>query len=796
MPLAPRNPPPHHSSVDLKICAIEKRSWSRKKESISPLNASPRDIATSSLLEKITYRNPTIGYQQIPGRKSDIMPPTKRLNVLVYAGAGSSTFSVRLALHTLRTLLGPAYAVLTVTTAQILDEPWLSTCALLVMPGGADVAYCRALDGAGNQRIKQFVQTGGSYLGFCAGGYYGSARCEFEAGKKNGLEVVGDRELAFFPGICRGLAFEGFKYRSEGGARAVNIEVDETSFAKEYLPVVGKLNVYYNGGGAFVDAQNFKDRGVQVLARYTEELDIDAGQAKAAVVYCKVGDGGVVLTGPHPEFAGENLPANDKSHPEYPSLVRAVTADEEKRASFMRACLVKLGLEVASVTQTVPSLSPLHLSSACPSDIAELLQSWQEDDLLSKDSSNGVEYIKGENDTFCLQSRVQDSPVVSTAISETATRTDDGDDRIPDYDVVVKPLIPHEGDYPSKIQTPHFDHATYFAQLKACTNGASSPGNTTFGTPLLYGEVVTSTNTLLDKNPSLLASLPTGFTATATTQVAGRGRGSNVWVSPPGSLMFSVVIRHPLHVSATAPVVFIQYLAAMAVVEGIKNYRPANDANSKVIYENLPIRLKWPNDIYALHPTTQQYEKIGGVLVNSSYAGGDYTLVVGVGLNLDNAQPTTSINQLVQTAATKIHTARAAKAPASTKSALEPSPLTPASILPSILTCLQSLYTSFTRTGFNTTLQEKYYAMWLHSGQIVTLETEGGAKARIKGISEDWGLLVAEEVASSWGSGGGGVSSVTSGLASLAVRTTGKTFQLQSDSNSFDFFRGLVKRKI
>ena len=70
-----------------------------------------------------------------------------------------------------------------------------------------------------------------------------------------------------------------------------------------------------------------------------------------------------------------------------------------------------------------------------------------------------------------------------------------------------------------------------------------------------------------------------------------------------------------------------------------------------------------------------------------------------------------------------------------------------------------------------------YYQNWLHTDQIVTLETEGGMKARIKGITRDWGLLVAEELG--W-----------------EDRGTGRLVQLQNDSNSFDFFKGLLKRKI
>lgn len=63
--------------------------------------------------------------------------------------------------------------------------------------------------------------------------------------------------------------------------------------------------------------------------------------------------------------------------------------------------------------------------------------------------------------------------------------------------------------------------------------------------------------------------------------------------------------------------------------------------------------------------------------------------------------------------------------------------------------------------------------------QVVTLEEEGGARARIKGITRDYGLLLAEELR--WDG---------------SERPTGRVWQLQSDSNSFDFLRGLVRRKL
>ena len=106
--------------------------------------------------------------------------------------------------------------------------------------------------------------------------------------------------MRFFPGTCRGCAFEGFVYHSEAGTRAAELTVSKDALNAGTVPTV--FRSYYNGGGVFVDAPRYSDKGVVVLASYSEDLDVDPGEGAAAVVYCKVGDGAAVLTGPHPEF--------------------------------------------------------------------------------------------------------------------------------------------------------------------------------------------------------------------------------------------------------------------------------------------------------------------------------------------------------------------------------------------------------------------------------------------------------------------------------------------------------------
>jgi biotin--protein ligase len=668
---------------------------------------------------------------------------SRKLNVLVYTGTGATVESVKHAIYSLRRLLAPNYyAVIPITDTVLLKEPWAATCALLVFPGGADLGYCRALNGAGNALISNYVRRGGAYLGFCAGGYYGSKKCEFEVGNKP-MEVVGSRELAFFPGTCRGGAFAGFQYNSEKGARAVKIDVKKDAFkGSGVLP--DELMSYYNGGGVFVPGTA---DGYEVLANYADELNVDGGDEKAAVVFCKIGQGSALLTGPHPEFAPADL-SPQHNVPGYDKLIATLRESDEARSIFLKACLTKLGLEINQEASSMPSLSRLHLSSINSSNVDDLLHSLEE--IISRE--NDSEYIYGENDTFILE-----KPDTKWSMHELKRTLSNGskkslEDVIIDYSTLTKRIMIHDETWPDTKETTYFNHHAFYGSLKAYREVDTDAEE--WGDYIMYGEIVTSTNTLLDKNYKLLSRLPSGFTVTATTQVAGRGRGKNVWVAPAGSLIMSTVINHPGHLAANRPIVFIQYLAAIAIVEAIKSYDKG--------YGEIPVKLKWPNDIYALDPTKDtsppSYVKIGGILSNCAYADGAYQIVLGIGINTNNGRPTTSLDALL------------------------PSHLAPYRIeklIARILTRLEVLYKLFLKRGFTREMEERYYSHWLHGRQIVTLEAEGGVRARIVGITRDWGMLRAEELGN-YGDD----------------RPTGKIWALQSDENSFDFFKGLVKRKL
>jgi biotin--protein ligase len=166
-------------------------------------------------------------------------------------------------------------------------------------------------------------------LGLCAGGYYAASRVEFEPGTP--LEVVGDRELAFFPGVARGAAFPGFDYQTEAGSVAAQLEfrvhpllaaqqaASHDTGAGSSSSEWASCTDYCNGGPFFASLQDGSAAaveqlpGVTVLARYCDRRAPDAAarageqqqrqQRRIAAVRCRVGSGVAVLCGTHPELA-------------------------------------------------------------------------------------------------------------------------------------------------------------------------------------------------------------------------------------------------------------------------------------------------------------------------------------------------------------------------------------------------------------------------------------------------------------------------------------------------------------
>jgi len=212
--------------------------------------------------------------------------------IAVYSGKGVSPDSYRCLCKSLKRGGLPFKRV---TAEELKREGWESGVSLLALPGGQDVPYHEALKGEANRRIRAFVEEGGGYFGICAGAYYGCGSVLFEEGGP--LEVVGTRELGFFPGPAQGPAYGNgqFRYYSASGARLAYLSRgEEAPFA-----------LYYNGGCAFSEPEGHRE--VEVEARY-----LDLPGRPAAILSCKVGEGRAVLSGVHPEFSFADFPTGSR----------------------------------------------------------------------------------------------------------------------------------------------------------------------------------------------------------------------------------------------------------------------------------------------------------------------------------------------------------------------------------------------------------------------------------------------------------------------------------------------------
>lgn len=200
---------------------------------------------------------------------------------------------------------------------------WEATTILLVIPGGRDIPYHELLKGEANRKIVQFVEQGGSYLGICAGAYYGCGLIEFEKG--GALDVCASRELAFFPGIAKGPALGHglFCYRSYSGAEATDIHTSFEGYENF------STSVFYNGGCTFVSPENYPQ--VKVLANYQPHL--------AAIVECRKGKGKAILCGVHPEVRAHSLAKLTERNPRVKEIYSQLIAAENSREKLWNLIL-------------------------------------------------------------------------------------------------------------------------------------------------------------------------------------------------------------------------------------------------------------------------------------------------------------------------------------------------------------------------------------------------------------------------------------------------------------------------
>ncbi|KAH9063260.1 class II aaRS and biotin synthetase [Lactarius vividus] len=620
------------------------------------------------------------------------------MNVLIYASSTSSGPS-----NVLRSVLSPFYTVQSITPTTLTTQPWSNSCALLVLSSPPDALGSLSLPSQAHATIQQYIATGGRILGF-------------------GLGVS---TLSHRP------ARDHFNLW-DTGSRAAIIPEAPRGLSAHLLPASIRLRT-----GTLLSG--LRPAGVSFELTHTTSDVIYGhweGPADAiAGIQIPVGSG---LAG----FWGVSLDGAD---------------DSPGSLGLLRYALASLGLTIPaeSPTESLIALPPVPkyplpqflLHQHGKRQIAETVL--ERLGLSTAESSTDAGIFNDAADTyqFCRTTLEGSARLVAEARMSTEPAT-----HAPRVVLVLPPDV-----LPPQELTPRFDAGRYFAVLEQVRGDqASVSGSWGFGEALFYGEAVTSTQTMLERNPRFLASLPAPVVSLATFQLTGRGRGSNTWLSPEGCLQFSLLARAPLGAFPAPRLVFVQYLAGLAVINACRDRRVlGNDHGTRV-------KLKWPNDVYVELPGGDTKKKVGGILVNTSFSGGNMDVIIGFGVNVSTPVPVTSLSQL---------------SPPGQRLSAE-------TLLALVLTEFERLWVAFVQgRGGWAPFEDAYLDAWMHSDQLVTVTTvEPHRPVRIVGITHDYGLLRTLPERTGW--------SKSSGHGA-----EDDYIDLQPDGNSFDIMTGLIKAK-
>jgi len=209
-------------------------------------------------------------------------PPPIRIACFDIAGTGDSGISAR----NMKKCLDPSpdFTFKTVTAEEIRGNA-LSKIDVLICPGGSGSKQASTLDVEGCKAIRQFVQNGGGYVGFCAGSYLASANYTWSLGILNAKVV--DREH-----WARGTGDVTLKMTAEG---------------KRILGATDEIVTCYYGQGPLLAPGSSTDvPAYQVLATYNSEMAKKGAPTgvmigTTAIAAGNYGKGRVLCFSPHPE---------------------------------------------------------------------------------------------------------------------------------------------------------------------------------------------------------------------------------------------------------------------------------------------------------------------------------------------------------------------------------------------------------------------------------------------------------------------------------------------------------------
>jgi len=411
------------------------------------------------------------------------------MNVLVYSGTEILPLSLTNVLASLRTILFPHYTVQTITQSSLTSQPWRISCALIVLPQFQK--HYSGLSIVANKKIGEFVEAGGKCLIF-------GAKAHIRSRSSNGLDfrircmTIGSEEK-------EALAIPLKFYDKENNCHVAFVKDDEHDRSREddnphiaTLITSDRVNLrcfHETGNGNLVGFDDLKN--ISVLARHEsaerEELDC------LACLSMKISEGQLTLMSPSIEYPLTQDPVRP--------FFTAFSSDdlqsfESSRTGFLKHVLQDIGLNIPNDGLSLLSFHSLpQLLSSAPHCSFSLSKAIRTTFKLSQDMK-GVH--KDVNDDFQFHSfDRQHSLELLASTRKNEDPAGDTPDRLKHI------VVCGDGILPDRQITPQFDLGAYYETLCYLRENSrlkrSKESTWGIGEAVLYGEVVTSTQTMFDK---------------------------------------------------------------------------------------------------------------------------------------------------------------------------------------------------------------------------------------------------------------------------------------------------------
>ena len=404
----------------------------------------------------------------------------ENMNVLVYSGPEILASSLSNCITSLRTLLVPNYAVQSVTRQALSSQAWVTTCAMLVFPA------CRSLsfDPALRTTVEQYIRHGGKLLTLGASVKVQAHEGTNVASPRERLHKLSpferDTLLLFTDTVS------GTRVSMNLGGRPVEsaslVTISMNGLRANHLPYSGNFQ-----GLETVEGSNLEP------IIYASDGD-DTRLAAAKLSY---GKGMVIFSAiliDHP-LTEEPLASRISTPPDSLSSDQLQNYDAQ-RQQLLRVVLDKLDLLLPEKASA--SVSPLPQILTCTPTKPWIVDTIMKALSMEPDTLRADEpaVLQDNNDTFQYFRASDKWDVLEQA------REKSGERRNPATWNPKQVLVCRDGLLPSTVQTPLFDVGSFYKELSGLqtrSGHTAEKDRWRMGEAFMYGEVVTSTQTLIDK---------------------------------------------------------------------------------------------------------------------------------------------------------------------------------------------------------------------------------------------------------------------------------------------------------